>query len=274
MIIHLIILFAQSPHRPKQQLWVLSPPLEQTKTFQMVLVGSQVWSEFPFYWFWCHENWLSFMLRTICSASNSYSLPYMIDTTPQPLFADDVLDDSSSQCSSASGKYSNLNYISSDENETSMSSVQIDQHTNINKIHNSSRFCPVENRKSKDFLGGLLYKQSQCAIAGLSQGVASRGRDGCKLTRNRSLVDVHSQLLHRSLVEEVNRRRLFKTVGAVESIGFQAPCEVSSSKRGSSRQPIGNRSSDVVRTRRNSDIRWQDVGRRTWKMKCCPSRWP
>lgn len=178
-------------------------------------------------------------------------------------FPDDVLDDSSSQCSSASGKYSNLNYISSDENETSMSSVQIDQHTNINKIHNSSRFCPVENRKSKDFLGGLLYKQSQCAIAGLSQGVASRGRDGCKLTRNRSLVDVHSQLLHRSLVEEVNRRRLFKTVGAVESIGFQAPCEVSSSKRGSSRQPIGNRSSDVVRTRRNSDIRWQDVGRRT-----------
>ncbi|CAK9314623.1 unnamed protein product [Citrullus colocynthis] len=179
-------------------------------------------------------------------------------------FPDDVLDDSSSQCSSASGKYSNLNYISSDENETSKSSVQIDQHTNIDKIHNSSRFCPVENRKNKDFLGGLLYKQSQCAIAGLSQGVASRGRDGCKLTRNRSLVDVHSQLLHRSLVEEVNRRRLFKTVGAVESIGFQAPCEVSSSsKRGSSRQPIGNRSSDVVRTRRNSDIRWQDVGRRT-----------
>lgn len=194
--------------------------------------------------------------------------PYLIDTKPQPLFSDDTLDDSSSQCSSVSGKYSNLNYISSEEYETSMSSVQIDQHNNINKIHNSSRFCPIENRKNKDFLAQLLYKQSQCAIAGSSQGVAScrkdkRGTDGRKLTRNRSLVDVHSQLLHRSLVEEVNRRRLFKTVGAVESIGFQAPCEVSSSKKVSSRQPIGNRSSDVARTRRNDDIIWQDVGRRT-----------
>lgn len=47
-----------------------------------------------------------------------------------------------------------------------------------------------------------------------------------KLTRNRSLVDIRSQLLHRSLVEEVSKRRLFKTVGAVEDIGFQAPCEV------------------------------------------------
>lgn len=41
------------------------------------------------------------------------------------------------------------------------------------------------------------------------------------------MVDVRSQLLHRSLVEEVNKIRLFNTVGAVENIGFQAPCEVS-----------------------------------------------
>lgn len=156
-----------------------------------------------------------------------------------------------------SGKYSNLNYISSDEYEASMSLVRVDQPNNINKIHNSSRFCPNENRKSKDFLAGLLYKQSQCAVVGSSQGAASgrkdkKETDGRRLTRNRSLVDIHSQLLHRSLVEEVNRRRLFKTVGAVESIGFQAPCDVSSSsKRVSSRQSIGNRSSDVGRTRRN-----------------------
>lgn len=44
-----------------------------------------------------------------------------------------------------------------------------------------------------------------------------------RLSRNRSLVDVRSQSLHRSLVEELHKRRLFKTVGAVESIGFQAP---------------------------------------------------
>lgn len=117
-------------------------------------------------------------------------------------------------------------------------------------------------------MGGVLYKTSQCAV-GASQGAASGrkdkrgGTDGRRLTRNRSLVDVHSQLLHLSLVEEVNRRRLFKTVGAVESIGFQAPCEVSSSsKRVSSRQAIGNRSSNVTRTRRNGDTR-QDVWKRT-----------
>lgn len=148
-----------------------------------------------------------------------------------------------------------------------MSSVRIDQYSNINKIHNSSRFCPNENRKNKDFLSGILYKQSQCTVGSSQVAAASgrkdkRGMDSRRLTRNRSLVDVHSQLLHRSLVEEVNRRRLFKTVGAVESIGFQAPCEVSSSKRVSSRHTVGNRSSDVVRTRRNDDIR-QDVGRRT-----------
>lgn len=44
------------------------------------------------------------------------------------------------------------------------------------------------------------------------------------------MIDIRSQLLHRSLVEEVNKRRLFKTVGAVESIGFQAPCDVATKK--------------------------------------------
>lgn len=34
------------------------------------------------------------------------------------------------------------------------------------------------------------------------------------------MVDIRSQLLHRTLVEEVNKLRLFKTVGAVENIGF------------------------------------------------------
>jgi len=51
-----------------------------------------------------------------------------------------------------------------------------------------------------------------------------------RLTRNRSLIDIRSQLLHRSLVEEVNKRRLFKTVGAVENIGFQAPCDVTTKR--------------------------------------------
>lgn len=48
-----------------------------------------------------------------------------------------------------------------------------------------------------------------------------------KLTRNRSLIDTRSQLLHRSLVEELYKRRQFKTIGAVENIGFQSPYDVS-----------------------------------------------
>lgn len=55
----------------------------------------------------------------------------------------------------------------------------------------------------------------------------SRNNSMPRLMRNRSLVDTRSQLLHRSLVEEVNRRRLFNTVGAVENIGFKSPYEVS-----------------------------------------------
>lgn len=67
--------------------------------------------------------------------------------------------------------------------------------------------------------------------------VTSTGSGKCtvdlrKLTRNRSLVDMRSQLLHRSLVEEVSKRRLSKTVGAVEHIGFQDPCRVSKKASG------------------------------------------
>lgn len=36
-------------------------------------------------------------------------------------------------------------------------------------------------------------------------------------------MDVRSQLLRRSLMEMINKRRSFKTVGAVEDIGYQEP---------------------------------------------------
>ena len=41
---------------------------------------------------------------------------------------------------------------------------------------------------------------------------------------------MHSQRLHRSLLEEVHKKRLSKTVGSVENIGFQNPYEISNSK--------------------------------------------
>lgn len=46
---------------------------------------------------------------------------------------------------------------------------------------------------------------------------------GANVSKFGSLMDIRSQLLHRSLVEELQKRRMFNTVGAVENIGFQDP---------------------------------------------------
>lgn len=126
-----------------------------------------------------------------------------------------MFDDSSSQ---SSGRYSNLNYCSGDEYDPQISPRNPKMHA-----QNPSRFCPGESssclNQNRDifFSGGVptSFSKEKCV------------RDMRRLTRNRSLVDMRSQLLHRSLVEEVSKRRLFKTVGAVENIGFQDPYEVS-----------------------------------------------
>jgi len=70
---------------------------------------------------------------------------------------------------------------------------------------------------------------------------------------------MRSQLLHRSLVEEVNKRRLFKTVGAVENIGFQTPCEVSNKPSKGSR-PMSSAGS--VKTVSEGNKRYGSKGRR------------
>lgn len=101
-----------------------------------------------------------------------------------------VNDDASSQSSLNSFKYSNLSYCSGNEDDHDLSIIA--------KARNTTRFCPADRRNYGSNLAP-------------------------KLTRMRSLVDVRSQLLHRSLVEEINKRRLFKTVGAIENIGFQEP---------------------------------------------------
>lgn len=139
-----------------------------------------------------------------------------------------MLDDTSSQSSSHSGTYSNLYYLSGDEHESNTSPTRGDQHS-ITKTHKCTRFCPGEVHNTGQSTAGNFCRQ--CTVLRGSHGASSSKEkvlvDNRILMRNRSLVDVRSQLLHRSLVEEVNKRRLFKTVGAVENIGFQAPIEVS-----------------------------------------------
>ncbi|XP_057513347.1 probable serine/threonine-protein kinase WNK4 isoform X2 [Actinidia eriantha] len=135
---------------------------------------------------------------------------------------DDLFDDTSSQSSVYSGTYSNLNYYSGEEQDYDMIPKRRDPQYSVANMHKSTRFCPEETsstRQSPDI--------KQCKIL-LDSREASTSKDSRRLTRNQSLVDMRSQLLHRSLVEEVNKRRLFKTAGAVEDIGFQSPYGVSS----------------------------------------------
>lgn len=147
-----------------------------------------------------------------------------------------MLDDTSSQSSSHSGIYSNLSYLSGDDhiNPDVSTTTSRSKHLISTRIQNSTRFCHEESSRSG--LQPITRKCYNQYCKALESHVPSSSKntrlmDNRKLTRNRSLIDIRSQLLHRSLVEEVSKRRLFKTVGAVEDIGFQAPCDQIPTKR-------------------------------------------
>ncbi|KAK7301577.1 hypothetical protein RJT34_12444 [Clitoria ternatea] len=137
---------------------------------------------------------------------------------------DDMLDDTSSRCSSH-GTYSNLNFCSMDDQDHIVASTRKDKHGTI-KSHKCTRFSPGEDPITLNQCKVLAGPQAQAPSCGKSKKVI----DNRRLSRNKSLIDMRSQLLHKSLVEEVNRRRLFKTVGAVEHIGFQTPFEFTKKK--------------------------------------------
>ncbi|KAL2317375.1 hypothetical protein Fmac_031251 [Flemingia macrophylla] len=132
---------------------------------------------------------------------------------------DDFHDDTSSRCSSQ-GTYSNLNYYSVDDQEYNVPSLRKDNKLPTIKSHKGKKVSPAEDLSNFNQCKGMVG--SKIPFTSKSKMVINNHR----LTRNRSLIDIRSQLLHRSLVEEINKRRLFKTVGAVENIGFQAPCDV------------------------------------------------
>ncbi|KAA8549494.1 hypothetical protein F0562_001178 [Nyssa sinensis] len=157
-----------------------------------------------------HHPFYSF---SSCSSS-PVSLLGFINSHGGDWIQDDLFDDTSSQSSLNSGKYSNLNYYSGEEHHIDTSPTRRNQRPTA-MTHNSTRFCPEETcSTSRQAVARNCNKHNKVLL------------NSHRLERNRSLVDMRSQLLHRSLVEEVNKRRLFKTVGAVEDIGFQVPCEV------------------------------------------------
>ncbi|CAH2069541.1 unnamed protein product, partial [Thlaspi arvense] len=153
------------------------------------------------------------------SSSSQASLANYMARGRQDWLQDDFHDETHSQSSSNSGSYSNLNYISVDEHSS--------QTPVTTRAHNVTRFFPGESSHPQPGQGNMY-----AASSSRHRRLASDNRS---LTRNRSLVDVQSQLQQRSLVEEARRRRLIRTVGDVETVGFQSPYAVSRNPRGSRR---------------------------------------
>jgi len=138
-------------------------------------------------------------------------------------------DDDDDMSSMHSGKYSALLYASGNEEEA-QSPHRVIGDTASKAQPKNTRFGPGESSSS------LLTRQQQrqCSMSPHAGRPRRREDDdrhgrGRRMTRNRSMVDMRSQLLHRTLVEELNRRLFFNTVGAVENIGFRAPTTTSSS---------------------------------------------
>ncbi|KAJ4822481.1 putative serine/threonine-protein kinase wnk5 [Turnera subulata] len=124
-------------------------------------------------------------------------------------------DDASSESSSSSFKCSGLNYFSGNEDDCDASLAGEEHICCAKTTHNSTRFCPADGSSSR--------QHKQAKISKMDRWGCDGSNPQRKLSRIRSMVDVRSQLLHRSLLEEINKRRLFKTVAALENIGFRDP---------------------------------------------------
>ncbi|KAL0347556.1 UNVERIFIED_CONTAM: putative serine/threonine-protein kinase WNK5 [Sesamum calycinum] len=128
------------------------------------------------------------------------------------------IDDASSISSSCSDKCSNLKYYSANEEGFLPSSDKEEIHC-IPKTPKCTRFGPE---------GSTTRNCNNFNVAGCSS------KRQQKMVRTRSMVDIRSQLLHRTLVEEINKRRLFKTVGAVEHVGYHDVGDFSGGEKTSS----------------------------------------
>ncbi|KAI4353535.1 hypothetical protein L6164_002478 [Bauhinia variegata] len=161
-----------------------------------------------------------FFLSASSPSSSQASLPVPQLHQNQTPFAEDWLqdelfmnDDESSSSSMNSFKYVNLNYSDSGYEDEHDQIGAAAEHIYCSPM--TTRFCPrqqeIETNFSKKFSNLRLDYCITC-------------HGGCpRLRRMRSSLDVRSQQLQRSLMEQINKRRMFKTVGAIENIGFQHP---------------------------------------------------
>ncbi|CAL9127820.1 unnamed protein product [Musa textilis] len=119
-------------------------------------------------------------------------------------FQGDLHSDEDAMSYTESGRYSSVNYSSRDEQESKVI------------FHGSHKSTKLGEDAA---VADEFYKQCNILPERSRKPVGGR-----RLTRNRSMVDMRNQLLHRNLAEQL-KKRLFKTVGAVENIGFQTPCD-------------------------------------------------
>ncbi|KAL0824240.1 hypothetical protein Bca101_047917 [Brassica carinata] len=145
------------------------------------------------------------------SSSSQASFSNYMTRGRQDWLQDDLHDETHSQSSYSSGSLSNLNYTYVDENSS--------QPPAVNRTHNVTRFRPEESYHVRS---GKANMHAASSSSNLRQASDNR-----TLPRNRSLADVQGQLLQRSLTEEARIRRLIRTVGDVETVGFQSPYAVS-----------------------------------------------
>ncbi|XP_052173949.1 probable serine/threonine-protein kinase WNK5 [Diospyros lotus] len=161
----------------------------------------------PFYCFSSHSSSQASPPQLRC-AKNAFPAH---DWMPENMFR--INDDASSQSSLNSYNYSHLVYWSSNDHINDfdmMNSKTCESNVTARSMHNSTRFCPEDRSKSQNFHSQTSSDQRLKMIS-----------------RTKSFLDVRSQLLRRSFAEQISNRRLFKTVGSVENIGYKDPGEFS-----------------------------------------------
>ncbi|KAG5042192.1 hypothetical protein JHK87_006107 [Glycine soja] len=139
--------------------------------------------------------------------------PFAQDWPQDELFMND---DASSQSSMNSFKCFNLNCCDpGNEDEHDPTLALGAEHLFYTPKGNEkyTRFCPREEVMESDFTKQFCNMRMD----------SHRCHGMHRLTRIRSFVDLRRQQQQRSLVEEIHKRRMFKTVGAIENIGFQDP---------------------------------------------------
>ncbi|GAB4833184.1 Probable serine/threonine-protein kinase wnk5 [Ancistrocladus abbreviatus] len=121
-----------------------------------------------------------------------------------------ISDDASSQFSHSSYNFSNMSFSSGKEDCNL--NPRRGEILSTPKAEGCTRFCQDRRMKTNccdQFNSPLLDRVNNQESRGWS-----------KISRLRSFLDVRSQSLHRALMQALHKRRLFKTVGAVEDIGF------------------------------------------------------